>query len=196
MTTALDRVLSAHSALRLAADDGQGGEGDGDCSAGMMIQAADASLDEACRLFRAADLASCPAEVQQAVHLAYATGVVLDGLMDHMGLADPDDEAGFSRWPEETAFDSLAIRLADSDSDAKKPYGDVTYADPGYQADGKKRYPVDTEAHARAALAYFSKSKNKSAYSASQQKSILAKIKSACRKFGIEVGGEDDSDGD
>ena len=32
-------------------------------------------------------------------------------------------------------------------ADAKKPYGNVTYADPKH---GK--YPIDTEAHARAAL--------------------------------------------
>ncbi|HXH95544.1 MAG TPA: phage protease, partial [Thermoanaerobaculia bacterium] len=27
------------------------------------------------------------------------------------------------------------------------PYGDVEYADPGYQKDGQKRYPLDTETH-------------------------------------------------
>ena len=34
---------------------------------------------------------------------------------------------------------------------ANEPYGAVTYADPGYQSDGVKRYPIDTEAHTRAA---------------------------------------------
>src|SRR5260370_3386209 len=34
--------------------------------------------------------------------------------------------------------------------DAKKaPYGNVDYADPGYQKDKKKRYPVDTAEHIR-----------------------------------------------
>jgi hypothetical protein len=47
-------------------------------------------------------------------------------------------------------------------SDAKKPYGDVTYADPGYQKDGKKRYPLDTEAHCRAAWSYINMPKNAS----------------------------------
>jgi hypothetical protein len=47
----------------------------------------------------------------------------------------------------------------------KAPYGDVTYADPGYQADKQKRYPLDTEEHIRAAWTYISQSKNASQYS-------------------------------
>lgn len=68
---------------------------------------------------------------------------------------------------------------AAGDKDDKKPYGDVDYADPGYQADKKKRYPVDTAAHIRAAWNYISKDKNAAKYSAEQVKSIKAKIVSA-----------------
>lgn len=71
--------------------------------------------------------------------------------------------------------------------DPKKPYGDVTYADPGYKEDGKKRYPIDTEDHAKAALSYFSMPKNHAGYSAEEVKAIMGRIKAACRKFGIEV---------
>jgi HK97 family phage prohead protease len=68
-----------------------------------------------------------------------------------------------------------------------KPYGNVTYADPGYQKDKKKRYPIDTKAHAKAALAYISKASNASAYSSSQLASIKSKIMAACKKFGVKT---------
>lgn len=78
--------------------------------------------------------------------------------------------------------------------DFKEPYGDVVYADPGYQDDKKKRYPLDTEAHARAALSYFSMPKNREGYTAEQVSAMMGRIKAACRKFGIEV--DDDSSED
>src|SRR6185312_5147778 len=37
---------------------------------------------------------------------------------------------------------------------SKTPYGDVAYADPGYQSDKKKRYPIDSADHVRAAWSY------------------------------------------
>ncbi len=88
-------------------------------------------------------------------------------------------------WVELTAFDPLVVPL--SDGDAKKaPYGDVEYADPGYQDDGKKRYPLDAK-HIHAAIAYFSKAKNRAQYSATQVKSMWGKIKSAARKHGVDM---------
>lgn len=73
--------------------------------------------------------------------------------------------------------------------DSKKPYGDVEYADP---KNGK--YPIDTEEHARAALSYFSMPKNRAKYSAEEAQRIMARIKAACRKFGVEVSDEDRND--
>jgi HK97 family phage prohead protease len=71
--------------------------------------------------------------------------------------------------------------------DADKPYGNVTYADPGYQSDGKKRYPVDTEKHAMAAWSYINKAKNAAKYTAQQLAKIRSKIKSALAKFGVKT---------
>jgi hypothetical protein len=71
--------------------------------------------------------------------------------------------------------------------DPKKPYGDVTYADPGYQEDGKKRYPLDTEAHVRAAWSYINQGDNAKAYTPEQLKSIKGKIQSAMKKLGATV---------
>lgn len=76
--------------------------------------------------------------------------------------------------------------------DTKKPYGDVDYADPGYQDDGKHRYPLDTAEHAKAAWDYINKEKNQEPYSSEELSKIMSKIKAACKKFGIEI--SDDSE--
>jgi hypothetical protein len=72
------------------------------------------------------------------------------------------------------------------DGDAKKPYGDVTYADPGYRG-GKKRYPIDTEGHVRAAWSYINMPKNAKKYTSEQLASIKSKIRAAAKKHGIEI---------
>lgn len=63
-----------------------------------------------------------------------------------------------------------------------EPYGDVEYADPGFQADKKKRYPIDTEEHIRAAWDYIAKAHNQSAYSAEQVAHIKSRIAAAWKK--------------
>ena len=78
-------------------------------------------------------------------------------------------------------------------ADSKAPYGDVEYADPGYQSDKKKRYPIDTEEHARAAWSYINQADNASAYSSEDLAKVKAKIKAACKKFGIEIAGDSES---
>jgi hypothetical protein len=80
------------------------------------------------------------------------------------------------------------------ESDPKKPYGDVTYADPGYQEDGKKRYPIDTEAHIRAAWNYINKEGNAAKYSSDQVSKIKAKIVAAW-KSKIDPKGPPSADG-
>jgi phage head maturation protease len=71
-------------------------------------------------------------------------------------------------------------------ADPKKPYGDVTYADPGYK-DGTKRYPIDTEAHAKAAWSRINDPANASGYTADQLSQIKSRIKAALKKFGVDV---------
>jgi hypothetical protein len=75
----------------------------------------------------------------------------------------------------------------------KAPYGDVAYADPGYQSDKQKRYPIDTADHARAAWSYINKASNASAYSSDDLAKVKAKIRAACAKFGIEIAGDAES---
>ena len=70
-------------------------------------------------------------------------------------------------------------------AETKKPYGDVIYADPGYR-DNKKRYPLDTEEHVRAAWSYINMPKNAKFYSADQLKKIKSKIMAAGKKYNID----------
>lgn len=73
-----------------------------------------------------------------------------------------------------------------------KPYGDVQYADPGYQADKKKRYPLDTRAHVIAALSYIGQAKNAGQYSDEDLKKVKAAIEAAAKKLGIGDRSEED----
>jgi hypothetical protein len=93
------------------------------------------------------------------------------------------DEAGGDAGNLSGAAEAGGLAAAATGSDlekaGKKPYGDVTYADPGYQDDKVKRYPVDTEKHIRAAWSYINKPANQKAYSADQVSKIKAKIVAA-----------------
>jgi phage head maturation protease len=82
-------------------------------------------------------------------------------------------------------------------ADAKAPYGDVPYADPGYlDADGNqasksgkpgvKRYPLDAE-HVEAAWSYINQDKNAGQYTPDQLASIKSKTKAAMSKHGHDV---------
>lgn len=66
--------------------------------------------------------------------------------------------------------------------DGSKPYGDVTYADPGYQSDGKHRYPIDTPRHIRSAWGYIHKPENRIAYTEEQVSHIENAIVSAWKE--------------
>ena len=71
-------------------------------------------------------------------------------------------------------------------ADTKKPYGDVPYADPGYQADGKKRYPLTAD-KVQAAWSYINQADNARKYTAEQLALIKGRIKAAMAKFGHKV---------
>ena len=60
------------------------------------------------------------------------------------------------------------------------------YADPGYQSDGLKRYPVDSPEHVRAALSYIGQERNASKYTPEQLRKVKANIYRAARSNGID----------
>jgi HK97 family phage prohead protease len=119
-----------------------------------------------------------------------------DRCVRHLGkyIADPQGycnlahHAALGIYPATHAKEEHAGR-ADM-SDAKKPYGDVTYADP---KNGK--YPVDTEEHARAAWSYINQAKNAGMYPMNgvTLSEVKGRIRAACKKFGIDISDSGDS---
>lgn len=173
MTSALDRVLAVHGPGAVELTEAQMAERDE--AAILLAQAAHSGLQETMQLLLSGQ--PVPFELVESASLA------LSGVMGTLELREYD-------WVEATAWDPREVRMA---GDGKSPYGPVEYADPGYQSDGKKRYPVDNEEHTRAAWSYINKGKNASAYSSGDLAKVKAKIKSAMKKHGIQAS-DDDSD--
>jgi hypothetical protein len=67
---------------------------------------------------------------------------------------------------------------------------DEVYADPGYQKDNEKRYPLTLngkpdKGRIQAAYSYISQKSNQAPYTDNQVKAIMAKIMTAGNKMGI-----------
>lgn len=80
------------------------------------------------------------------------------------------------------AIKSKAKREDVNPKEGERKYGDVTFADPT-----NKKYPIDTEEHVRAAWSYINMPKNAAKYSSSEVSAIKGRIKSAAKKFGIQI---------
>lgn len=125
-------------------------------------------------------------------------GKTFDQILDHVCLTPTPWINGLpafgAKLAEELGVD--ADRMIMLSQDPKKPYGDVTYADPGYQSDGKKRYPLDSEDHCQAAWKYINKQANAAKYSADQLAKIKVKIKAALAKYGVKTSASEEAAGD
>ncbi len=75
-----------------------------------------------------------------------------------------------------------ALEKAQNKTGGDAPYGTVEYADPGYQADGKKRYPIDSEEHIRAAWNFIQRPSNAQRYTTTQLDQIKARIVAAWKE--------------
>lgn len=95
---------------------------------------------------------------------------------------DPQIRAPWDRPMDNNAEAALMAEFADT-----TPYGEVPYADPGYQPDGVKRYPIDTPDHIRAAWGYINKEANASRYTAKQLRMVRERIVGAAKKAGITL---------
>jgi hypothetical protein len=72
---------------------------------------------------------------------------------------------------------------------------ELNYADPGYQPDGKRRYPIDTQRHIRAAWNYINRPSNAQRYTSDQVGRIRAAI-IASWKEKIDIEGPPSATGD
>jgi hypothetical protein len=76
-----------------------------------------------------------------------------------------------------------------------KDHRELNYADPGYQPDGKRRYPVDTEPHIRAAWNYINRPSNAQRYTTDQVGRIREAIIAAWKEK-IDIEGPPSATGD
>ncbi len=104
------------------------------------------------------------------------------GISDHRHLGKAEAVKCLERQTAIAAAGSVDLEKNEG------PYGPVEYADPGYQPDGKKRYPIDTERHIRAAWSYINRPRNAKKYTAEQRDKIKAKIIAAWRAMVGEDG--------
>lgn len=67
-----------------------------------------------------------------------------------------------------------------------RPDGTYAFADPGFQADRKMRFPVDSPEHVLAAYRYINDPDNAAKYDSGQLVTIKSNISSAMRKHSID----------
>jgi hypothetical protein len=115
--------------------------------------------------------------------------VKASALLDAAMVALSGLNAAQGDWVEMTARDNMALALS-----GKKPYGNVSYADPGHQKDGKSRYPTDTPEHTRAAWSYVNQKENGDKYAPEDLAKVKSKIRAAMRKHGIKGGDDKDKE--
>jgi HK97 family phage prohead protease len=172
----------------------------------VLLAAADHALDAAILLAAGQDLSRAEPWVGTLVSLVLAADAHADAALDSWDITDaefdhrawigahttqsvtihslPDTAALGARLDSLTRSRPKLVRAA-ADATPKAPYGDVQYADPGYQADKQKRYPIDTEQHVRAAWSYINQADNAAKYSAENLATVKDNIKAAGKKFGI-----------
>jgi len=128
-----------------------------------------------------------------------------DGKCEEAGkVIDAHGSDKLEKWTENpmknnncSIYKTKAIKKALPDKpekDTRLPIGAHRASPKGYPESKKDyaipseyKYPIDTVKHVRAAISYFSKTKNAGQYTVSEQKSIWERIKGAAKKFGIKL---------
>jgi len=100
-------------------------------------------------------------------------------------VSQPRESDGVERVPISESAPEATVTISESGDD--KPYGDVAYADPGYQKDKQKRYPIDSKAHAKAAWSYVNQADNARLYTSAQLKRVKQRIVKALKGYGVTV---------
>jgi HK97 family phage prohead protease len=127
------------------------------------------------------------AKVQEGVYKGFSIGgrVKQRDRLDHKvitGLALTEISVVDRPANPEAVFDCWKAEGGDLAMPADGFRGATDYADPGYQPDGRKRYPLDSETHIRAAWAYIHKPANAARYTANQLNRIKAHIVTAWKE--------------
>lgn len=99
--------------------------------------------------------------------------------------AEPRESDGTAPVPITESAPEASVTLTEADTGAAADGG--PFADPGYQADKKKRYPLDTKARAKSAWSYINQADNARAYTSAQLKRVKGRIVKALKGFGVQV---------
>lgn len=127
-------------------------------------------------------------------HLAFVPDPAYEGA-EVIGVRSSDPEPvryeaipGVDDWFNDPLTQWMNDRLESRAN--KQPYGPASeahYADPGYQKDGVKRYPLSSAEKCRAAWSYINQADNADKYTAEQLATIKGRIKAAAKRFGITI---------
>lgn len=112
-------------------------------------------------------------------------GAVIDRI--ERSPSQPRESDGGQRLTITESAPEATVTISEADASSKQPYGDVQYADPGYQKDKKKRYPLDSKAHAKSAWSYINQADNARLYTSAQLKRIKQRIVKALKGYGVTV---------
>jgi hypothetical protein len=119
------------------------------------------------------------------------SGLTLNQMHTELGLAPLPGEAGSMPAALEAIQSVLGeAKVPMSKRDSGLSGTDGPWADPGYQADKKQRYQLDTKKNVKAAWAYINQKDNADKYTANQLKRIKGRIVKALKKFGVTVTAE------
>ncbi len=127
-----------------------------------------------------------PPAAKDGLSLPAVPNIQPDGTMSHKDsrpnenvTRKTDDDAAPCEAHGKIGCEKCAAAKTQKLGDSSRPYGDVTYADDGLRPDGKKRYPIDTADHIRAAWNYIHKKKNAGKYTDDDLAKVKAKIVAA-----------------
>ena len=125
------------------------------------------------------------------------TAVMMSDAVDVLASLSNSDLVEIRKM-DQTKVMAAMHTLSNARAKTPKKYADVSnFADPGYLdndgkpakgGNGKKRYPLNSAARVRNAAARFAQ--NKQRYTAEQQSAIMGKIRSAAKRFGVQIGDE------
>lgn len=99
--------------------------------------------------------------------------------------SQPRESDGAQRVPIRESAPEATVTITEA-ADEGGPF-----ADPGYQADKKKRYDLGTKAKAKAAWSYINQADNARLYTSAQLKRVKGRIVKALKGFGVTVAAQE-----
>lgn len=100
--------------------------------------------------------------------------------------AAPRESDGSQRVLIAESAPEATVTIAEAATPADGPF-----ADPGYQADKKKRYPLDTKSRAKSAWSYIHQADNARLYTSAQLKRVKQRIVKALKGYGVQVAAQE-----